>query len=95
MHTTIVETKGGRKFQGILWTWRPEENYFILSGARPDSNEDLRLSFSECASIITKGQRVGINKIADEDEIGRARKHMFEGRKYGWFDKDLPKWDWE
>jgi len=98
MHNTIVKTKDGKEYSGVLWTFRPSFNWFTII----DNDKTRKFSFDDVESVITKGERVSINSPLegeDQDEIERARKNLKDGRKYKWTQDDKPyperKFAWE
>lgn len=91
MHITTIITKDGKKYNSVLWTFRPAQNFFTII----DNNQDRKFSFDEVKSVITKGERISVNKIGDIDEIERARKFLKDGRKFKWSGIPKEKFDWE
>ena len=90
MHTTEVKTRDGKEFSGVLWEFKPAENYFTIT----DGDGIIKFSFDDVESVITKGERISINKIGDMDEVERARKYLIGCRKFGWIDVPV-RFDWE
>jgi len=82
MHTTRVVMKDGCVFEGALWTFRPEEGWIGLIG---DDAGPAQIWLRDVQSAVTFGRRVRANpdgtaKIADEDELERARQRGWDGR---------------
>lgn len=84
MHSTIVKMKDGRELKGPIWNFRPQDGYIEIAGVMEDG-ELLRLEIADIESAVTPNERVGIGRIADQDELERARKYVEDGKKYGWF----------
>lgn len=91
MHNTIATLKNGKKISGPIMKWRPEEGWFTLA----DNDRDCRIRFNQCKSIVTPGERIGPGKLGEDDDLARAREHMKDGRRLGWFKKTVPKMKWE
>lgn len=87
MHTTLVKMKDGRTLSGILWMWRPREGWFEIV---PDEGDAATIMFRDVERAVTRGERVGVirddkgkivgPKIADVDELERARQDGWDGR---------------
>lgn len=92
MHVTTVKTKDGKTFKGVLWTFKPEQGYMTLVGIY-----EHKIRFDNIVSATTEGERITVNKIGTQDELGRAKKLMKEAREFNWFgmNKDTPLQDWE
>jgi hypothetical protein len=92
MHVTTVKTKDGKTFKGVLWTFKPEQGYMTLFGIY-----EHKIRFDNIVSATTEGERITVNKIGTQDELGRAKKLMKEAREFNWFgmNKDTPLQDWE
>lgn len=71
MHYTKVIMKDGREFYGPIWEWRPEEGWFSLA---IDSSAPDRIYFREVLTGTTENDRIGVDKIADQDILERAVK---------------------
>lgn len=82
MHDTIVKMKDGREFIGPLWYFRPKEGWIslVLDPAHYDHDIPERIYLRDVESAITKGERISINKIGDEDELERAKQKGWDGR---------------
>jgi len=91
MHNTTIITKSGEIYNGPIWVWRPQENWFSILW---ENNEEV-FSFDDVKSVITYGERMSINKIGDQDELQRARKMLARGRKYRWKGYPSEKFQWE
>lgn len=91
MHDTIIKTKDGKIFIGPIWKWDPIKGFLSLIG------NDEKFYFKDLVSVVTKNERVGVNKIRDVDELARAREWLKSARKFGWSDvpPDFPKQEWE
>jgi hypothetical protein len=75
MHDTVVKMKDGRKFIGGIWTFKPTEGFLTLIGI------DETLYFKDMESAVTYGERLSVSKIGDQDEIERAKKYGWDGKK--------------
>jgi hypothetical protein len=91
MHITEIQTKCGQKFSGVIEKWRPQFNWFSIV----DGDGLRSFSFDDVKSVVTKGERISINEIGDQDEIERARKYLADGRKFGWNGVPEEKFAWE
>lgn len=99
MHTTIVKTKDGQEYKGVLWFFRPAFNYITLLIWDGKNENEKEFSFDECESITTLNERLTKNTIGDCDEMLRAKKMLDDGRKHGWTEQGKPypveKFEWE
>ena len=75
MHDTTVKFKNGKILCAPLWYFRPVEGFFSLAG----ENSTLYY-FRDVESMITSGERTGLNKIEDQDELERARREGWNGK---------------
>jgi len=92
MHTTIIKTKDGKELSGSLEVFKPEEGWMFVTICGEGCK---KFYFDDLISAVTKGERLSVSKIGDCDEIERARKYLTDGRKFGWFKKEIPIMDWE
>jgi hypothetical protein len=83
--------KDGRVLDEPIEQWKPEEGWFKLFGI------DEKIWFKDVASAVTPNERIGINKIGDDDVLASARDYMKRGRKFGWgnLTPETPKQEWE
>ena len=91
MHITIIKTKDGKEYSGFIMVFRPEEGWVSIV----DGDNLRKFDFDDLASAVTKGERLSISKIGDDDEIEKARRYLKDGRKFNWFNKDIPVMKWE
>ena len=91
MHNTKVVLKNGKVVSGFIMLWRPELGWMELQV----DGKRKRISFDDIATAITENERVAINRIADQDEVQRARDYMAQGRKYGWPSIPKKRFKWE
>lgn len=99
MNQTVVVTKDGERYQGTVWYFRPPEGFISLRSYDEQAQDwvEVRLRFDDISSAVTLGERVGINRIEDTDDLERARRYMRNARKYGWdaCTTDTPLQAWE
>jgi hypothetical protein len=71
MHLTKVEFKDGRVEFGNVWSVRPVQGWFtLIVSSDPDKDsEELTIRMSDCKSVITYGERISKNQIADVDML--------------------------
>lgn len=91
MALTTVTTKDGEVFQGPIWVWRPQENWFSILWR----DDEEVFSFDDIETAVTHGERIGVDVIGDVDEMERARKLLRRGREYGWEGYPEEEFDWE
>lgn len=76
MHDCLVKMKDGTTWCGPINLFRPKEGWMSLMGE--DAQE--KLFFRDMLSAVTKGERVCVSKIGDQDEIARARNDGWDGK---------------
>ena len=91
MHLTRIKMKNGDKFSGFVMLWRPELGWMELQSG----GKRKRVSFDDIESAVTENERISINKIADQDELKRAREYLAQGRQYKWPSMPKKKFKWE
>lgn len=91
MHNTVAVLKSGKKLEGVLWTFRPEDGYFTLI----HGNKESRVRFASCVSVLTEGERLTTRTIGTMDELQRARDYMKKARENRWLKKLVPVQAWE
>lgn len=77
MHDTFIVFKDGREACGPIWTWRPKDGYLSIVTSEDRFRGELR--FVDMESCVTQDQRIRIDKIADRDELERARDNGWDG----------------
>ena len=94
MHLTNIKMKDGREYNSPIKLFRPKEGYLTLFDT---IIENEKLYFKDMESAITKGQRISINVIGDQDEIERAIEYKKDAREFHWdeMDENTPVEDWE
>lgn len=71
MHDVVVTMKGGRKYCGPLWEYRPKEGHISLVGT--DSTGKLRrIWLDNVASAVEKDVRTHPGKVEDVDLLKQA-----------------------
>lgn len=81
MHTTNVVLKDGRKFSGVIWTWRPKLGWVELTAVKGE-DDFVRVQFDDVESMVTLNDRVSVTQVGvDVDALERARAD-------GWIPKE-------
>jgi len=73
MHDTKVVMKNGREHESPIHEFRPKAGWMTLF-----EPED-RLYFRDMVSAVTKGERISIGRIGEQDELERAREAGWDG----------------
>lgn len=71
MHTSRVVMKDGKTRTGIIWSVGVQEGWFTLI---EDGEDDATIQIADCASVVTYGERISINKIGDQDMLAKWAK---------------------
>jgi hypothetical protein len=84
MHDTIIKLKDGRVYSGPVGEVRYSEGWIKLWGltdaelATIDDPEG-RLFFRDMLGCDTPDERIGVNKIGNDDILARARRNGWDG----------------
>lgn len=84
MHDTFVKMKDGRTFSGPVGKQNSEEGWLILwaqteEDIKRTGHPEGKLYFRDMESCGTPDERIGPNKIGNDDLLARARRNGWDG----------------